>query len=213
MSEARASRRHVVQIDLTGRVDRAAPDSQAEAARRTARPSAAGRASPVLAARNPPVTRTRRRARMVPAAGHQQRRGVDLDSDRQPIERRAAHPLIESTPQLRWSTRACVQVPRPDSPLSRKRHRGAGVAPRTGHQSNGDRCWWLAADFDGRTAMLDALAYLKAARAAGVPAGLEVSPSEPARTSGYSSRPPSRRRRHVRSAVGCSGRQYRSAGT
>jgi superfamily II DNA or RNA helicase len=42
---------------------------------------------------------------------------------------------------------------------------------------DGDRCWWLAADFDGRTAMLDALAYLKAAHAAGVAAGLEVSRS------------------------------------
>ncbi|HZC51127.1 MAG TPA: DEAD/DEAH box helicase family protein, partial [Mycobacterium sp.] len=42
---------------------------------------------------------------------------------------------------------------------------------------DGDRCWWLAADFDGRTAMLDALAYLKAAHATDVPAGLEVSRS------------------------------------
>ena len=42
---------------------------------------------------------------------------------------------------------------------------------------NGDNCWWLAADFDGPAAMLDALAYLKAARAASVPAGLEVSRS------------------------------------
>jgi len=42
---------------------------------------------------------------------------------------------------------------------------------------NGDKCWWLAADFDGQAAILDALAYLKAARAASVPAGLEVSRS------------------------------------
>ena len=42
---------------------------------------------------------------------------------------------------------------------------------------DGDRCWWLAADFDGPAAMLDALAYLKAARAVSVPAGLEVSRS------------------------------------
>lgn len=41
----------------------------------------------------------------------------------------------------------------------------------------GDRCWWLAADFDGDAAMLDALAYLKAARALGVPGALEVSRS------------------------------------
>ena len=40
-----------------------------------------------------------------------------------------------------------------------------------------DRCHWLAADFDGPTAMLDALAYLKAARAQGIGAGLEVSRS------------------------------------
>ena len=42
---------------------------------------------------------------------------------------------------------------------------------------DGDRCGWLAADFDGPAAMLDALAYLKAARAAGAPAALEVSRS------------------------------------
>lgn len=41
----------------------------------------------------------------------------------------------------------------------------------------GDDCHWLAADFDGTAAMLDALAYLKAARAVGVPAALEVSRS------------------------------------
>jgi hypothetical protein len=40
---------------------------------------------------------------------------------------------------------------------------------------DGDRCWWLAADFDGQAAMLDALAFLKAARSLGVPAALEVS--------------------------------------
>lgn len=40
-----------------------------------------------------------------------------------------------------------------------------------------DRCCWLAADFDGPAAMLDALAYFKAARAAGAPAALEVSRS------------------------------------
>jgi superfamily II DNA or RNA helicase len=42
---------------------------------------------------------------------------------------------------------------------------------------DGDQCWWLAADFDGPAAMLDALAYLKAARSLGVPAALEVSRS------------------------------------
>jgi superfamily II DNA or RNA helicase len=42
---------------------------------------------------------------------------------------------------------------------------------------DGDRCWWLAADFDGPAAMLDALNYLKAARPLNVPVGLEVSRS------------------------------------
>ncbi|MPZ00910.1 MAG: helicase [Actinophytocola sp.] len=42
---------------------------------------------------------------------------------------------------------------------------------------DGDRCSWLAADFDGDAAMLDALAYLKAARASGAPGALEVSRS------------------------------------
>jgi superfamily II DNA or RNA helicase len=41
----------------------------------------------------------------------------------------------------------------------------------------GDQTCWLAADFDGPAAMLDALAYLKAARAVGAPAALEVSQS------------------------------------
>lgn len=41
----------------------------------------------------------------------------------------------------------------------------------------GDLTCWLAADFDGSAAMLDALAYLKAARAVGAPAALEVSRS------------------------------------
>ena len=42
---------------------------------------------------------------------------------------------------------------------------------------DGDRCAWLAADFDGPAAMLDALSYLKAARAVGAPAALEMSRS------------------------------------
>ncbi len=40
-----------------------------------------------------------------------------------------------------------------------------------------DRCHWLAADFDGPTAILDALAYLKSARAQGVPMAVELSRS------------------------------------
>lgn len=38
-------------------------------------------------------------------------------------------------------------------------------------------CWWLAADFDGAHAMLDAHAYVKAAASLGVPCGLEISQS------------------------------------
>ncbi len=40
-----------------------------------------------------------------------------------------------------------------------------------------DQTCWLAADFDGPAAMLDALAYLKAARGVGAPAAAEVSRS------------------------------------
>jgi superfamily II DNA or RNA helicase len=55
--------------------------------------------------------------------------------------------------------------------LSGKRH--IGLYPLL----DGDRCWWLASDFDGPDAMIDALMYMKAARALGVPAALEVSRS------------------------------------
>jgi hypothetical protein len=41
----------------------------------------------------------------------------------------------------------------------------------------GNTCQFVVADFDGATAMLDALAYVKAARAAAVPAALETSQS------------------------------------
>jgi hypothetical protein len=40
-----------------------------------------------------------------------------------------------------------------------------------------DTCWWVAADFDKEAAMLDALAFMKAARVYKVPAALEVSQS------------------------------------
>lgn len=40
-----------------------------------------------------------------------------------------------------------------------------------------DTCWWVAADFDGAAAMMDALAYVKAARFRGIPAALEISQS------------------------------------
>ena len=40
-----------------------------------------------------------------------------------------------------------------------------------------DTCHWLAVDFDGAASILDALAFLKAARVHRVPAALEVSRS------------------------------------
>jgi superfamily II DNA or RNA helicase len=42
---------------------------------------------------------------------------------------------------------------------------------------DGDKCWWLAADFDGPEAIFDALMYVKAGRALQVPVALEVSRS------------------------------------
>ena len=42
---------------------------------------------------------------------------------------------------------------------------------------DGDRCWWLAADFDGQDALTEALMYVKAGREFGVPVALEVSRS------------------------------------
>ncbi|SNT56692.1 hypothetical protein SAMN05421812_11013 [Asanoa hainanensis] len=41
----------------------------------------------------------------------------------------------------------------------------------------GNTCHFVVADFDGPTAMLDALAYTKAARTSGAPTGLEISQS------------------------------------
>jgi hypothetical protein len=49
---------------------------------------------------------------------------------------------------------------------------------------DGDRCWWLAADFDGPEAMFDALMYVKAGRALQVPVALEVSRSGKVREAG-----------------------------
>jgi superfamily II DNA or RNA helicase len=42
---------------------------------------------------------------------------------------------------------------------------------------DGDRCWWLAADFDREEALFDAFMYVKAGRALQVPVALEVSRS------------------------------------
>jgi len=45
---------------------------------------------------------------------------------------------------------------------------------------DGDRCWWLAADFDGSAAMLDALSYLKVARAIGASRSRRAQGTQPA---------------------------------
>jgi hypothetical protein len=42
---------------------------------------------------------------------------------------------------------------------------------------DGDRCWWLTADFDGQDVLTEALMYVKAGREFGVPVALEVSRS------------------------------------
>ena len=42
---------------------------------------------------------------------------------------------------------------------------------------DGDRCWWLAADFDKEEALFEALMYVKAGRALQVPVAFEVSRS------------------------------------
>lgn len=76
---------------------------------------------------------------------------------------------------------------------------------------DGDRCWWLAADFDGPDAVIDALMYLKAARAIGVPVALEVSRSGVAPTRGCFSPPLSRLRSPAVWARGCCGRRWRCA--
>ena len=75
----------------------------------------------------------------------------------------------------------------------------------------GDQTCWLAADFDGQAAMLDALAYLKAARAVGAPAALEVSRSGSAPTCGSSSPTPCPRPPRASSAPDSSARRSRSA--
>jgi hypothetical protein len=76
---------------------------------------------------------------------------------------------------------------------------------------DGDACWWLAADFDGPDAMIDALMYLKAARALAVPAALEVSGPGRARTRGCSSPARYWRRPPGGWVPGCCGRRWRCA--
>jgi hypothetical protein len=76
---------------------------------------------------------------------------------------------------------------------------------------DGDRCWWLAADFDGPAALLDALNYIKAAWALNVPAGLEISRSGTGAHTWISSLRPFRRKRRGGWAPGCCGRRWRYA--
>ena len=59
----------------------------------------------------------------------------------------------------------------PGWPFERRAH--VGVYPLL----DGDRCWWLAAGFDGQDALTEAPMYVKAGRAFGVPVALEVSRS------------------------------------
>ena len=76
---------------------------------------------------------------------------------------------------------------------------------------DGDLCRWLAADFDGPAAMLDALAYLKAARAVGAGRAGGVPVGDRRARLGVLHRPvPAATAR--RSAPGCCGRRSRCAG-
>ena len=77
---------------------------------------------------------------------------------------------------------------------------------------DGDRCWWLAADFDGQDALTEALMYVKAGRAFGVPVALEVSRSGVGMHAWTFS--PRRCRRTLRDgwAPACCARRWRSAG-
>ena len=77
---------------------------------------------------------------------------------------------------------------------------------------DGDRCWWLAADFDGPEAMFDALMYVKAGRALQVPVALEVSRSGVGRARvGVLHRPGPGRDWPAAWAPGCCARRWRCA--
>jgi hypothetical protein len=77
---------------------------------------------------------------------------------------------------------------------------------------DGDRCWWLAADFDGHDALTEALMYVKAGRAFGVSVALEVSRSGWVCTRGFSSPGQCRRRLRGDWAPDCCVRRWRFAG-
>jgi hypothetical protein len=76
---------------------------------------------------------------------------------------------------------------------------------------DGDRCWWLAADFDGGDAMIDALMYLKAARAIGCRWRWRYCGQGWEPTRGCSSPPRFLPRQLVGWARGCCGRRWHCA--
>jgi hypothetical protein len=60
-----------------------------------------------------------------------------------------------------------VTALRPRVPPVRLRTHLKGEVHVVLYALDGDRCWWLAADFDGADGMTDALMYIKAARRCG----------------------------------------------
>lgn len=88
-----------------------------------------------------------------------------------------------------------------------ERHLAGGLTAGVYPLLRGDACRILVADFDGPGWTLDSLAYLDAARAAGIPAALERSRSGDAGTCGCSSRGRSRRRRLGGSVCICCARR------
>ena len=99
----------------------------------------------------------------------------------QPCACRPLHPAALGRPgPLRKSRRGHTTRQRDYLPLTAdvlaghlKGNAHVGVYPLL----DGDRCWWLTADFDGPDALTEALMYVKAGRAFGVPVALEVSRS------------------------------------
>jgi hypothetical protein len=89
------------------------------------------------------------RSGWMPAVAGKWRKGMD----------RASAPYLSLTPQVIADH------------LTGNKH--IGFYPLTDQ----DTCWWVAADFDKAAAMMDALAYVKAARSRGIPAALEISQS------------------------------------
>jgi hypothetical protein len=76
---------------------------------------------------------------------------------------------------------------------------------------DGEKCWWLAADFDGPEAMFDALMYVKAGRALQVPVALEVSRSGVGAHAWVFFTSQSLPSWPVAWALGCRGRRWRCA--